>query len=145
MCLLTSWIFNTLIISFRDLEEDLYPHFHRLFGMLVKQVDAVAYSGSSKSGVSNAPNPELTGKLFETLSYLIKYVIHSTLLVFFTSAFIYMPSIPLNIHLFSFPSPFPSDSFYLLLPLFPSLSLSLTISHYICLSLSLSLAASLYV
>lgn len=40
--------------------------------MLVKQVDAVAYSGNSKSGASNAPNPELTGKLFETLSYLIK-------------------------------------------------------------------------
>lgn len=56
----------------RDLEEDLYPHFHRLFGMLVKHVDAVAYSGNSKSGGSNAPNPELTGKLFETLSYLLK-------------------------------------------------------------------------
>ena len=143
MCLLTSWIFNTLIISFRDLEEDLYPHFHRLFGMLVKQVDAVAYSGSSKSGVSNAPNPELTGRLFETLSYLIKYVIHSTLLVFFTSAFIYMPSIPLNIHLSPFP--FPSDSVSVVLPLFPSLSLSLTIYTSVSLSLSLSLAASLFV
>lgn len=56
----------------RDLQEDLYPHYHQLFGMLVKQVDTVAYSGNSKSGASNAPNPELTGKLFETLSYLIK-------------------------------------------------------------------------
>jgi hypothetical protein len=61
-----------LLNFYRDLQEDLYPHFHRFFGMLVKQVDAVAYSGSSKSGAMGAPNPELTGKLFETLSYLIK-------------------------------------------------------------------------
>ena len=83
-------------LSLRDLEEDLYPHFHRLFGMLIKQVDAVVYSGSSKSGVSNAPNPELTGRLFETLSYLIKYVIFGILLHIFCYAiylFVTPPSI----------------------------------------------------
>ena len=52
----------------RDLGDDLYPHFHRLFGLLVKQVDRAAYSS-----VGGSPNPELTGKAFETMSYLIKY------------------------------------------------------------------------
>ena len=52
----------------RDLEDDLYPYFHRLFGMLVKHVDNVVYTG-----IGGAPNPELTGKLFECMSYLIKY------------------------------------------------------------------------
>jgi hypothetical protein len=32
---------------YRDLEEDLYPHFNHFFGILMKQMDAVAYSGSS--------------------------------------------------------------------------------------------------
>jgi hypothetical protein len=44
--------------------------------MLMKQMDAVAYSGSSKGGAGGAPNPELTGKLFECMSYLIKYQLH---------------------------------------------------------------------
>ena len=52
----------------RDLEDDLYPHFHRLFGLLVKHVDNVVYTG-----IGGAPNPELTGRLFECMSYLIKY------------------------------------------------------------------------
>jgi hypothetical protein len=53
----------------RDLGDDLYSHFHHLFGLLTSKTDAVAYSGTS-----GAPNPELSGKLFECMSYLIKYV-----------------------------------------------------------------------
>jgi hypothetical protein len=48
----------------RDLQDEMYPHFHRLLEALLGVVDSV----------SEVPelNPELTGKLFECVSYLLK-------------------------------------------------------------------------
>ena len=51
---------------FRDLGDDLFPYFHRLFGALIGVINKISLAGS-------ATNPELTGKLFECLSYLIRF------------------------------------------------------------------------
>ena len=53
----------------RDLQDDLYPHFHELFIALVNRVDDIAFSLNAKQdGSCGLPNPELTGKLFEWLA-----------------------------------------------------------------------------
>jgi hypothetical protein len=57
--------------SFRDLKEDMNPHFHTIFGGLVNIVPRVAMSGGTTPN-GTIPNPELTARLFETLSYLLK-------------------------------------------------------------------------
>jgi hypothetical protein len=51
----------------RDLQEDLWPFFHRIFGTLVGRINSVTQA------IPGTPSPELTGQLFECLSYLIKY------------------------------------------------------------------------
>lgn len=55
----------------RDLKEDLKTHFHVLVQTLQGVVDKVTYSSMNVKGNANA-NPELTGKLFECLSHLLK-------------------------------------------------------------------------
>jgi hypothetical protein len=69
-----------LSVLARDLQEDLFIHFHVLFKVLVKRLDSIVFSGSLKQTVGSipgtgAPNPELTGKLFECLSYMMKYLL----------------------------------------------------------------------
>jgi len=60
----------------RDLQDDLYPHFHELFISLVNRVDDIAFSLNAKhDGSCGLPNPEMTGKLFECLSYLTKFML----------------------------------------------------------------------
>ena len=51
----------------RDLQEDIWPFFHRLFAVLIGKLNAVIHA------IPGSPSPELTGQLFECLSYLIKY------------------------------------------------------------------------
>eukprot|EP01032_Pedospumella_encystans_P036266 gene36266-41027_t len=63
--------FNLVSVLARDLKEDLQPHFHKLVQTLLAVVNKVAYSSMNSKGTSSA-NPELTGKLFESLSHLLK-------------------------------------------------------------------------
>lgn len=60
-------------VLYRDINEDLSPYFHKLFGVLCSIVDKVAISGGVLEH-EEAPNPELTGKLFETMSHVLRYV-----------------------------------------------------------------------
>ena len=53
------------------MKEDLNPHFHTLYGGLVNIASAVSMSGGAIMN-GQTPNPELTGKLFETMSYLLR-------------------------------------------------------------------------
>mgnify|MGYP000617571199 CR=1 FL=1 len=43
------------------------PHFHEFFGVIVKRVSSCAFTASGQ------PTPELAGKAFECLGYMIKY------------------------------------------------------------------------
>lgn len=45
-------------------------HFHMFMKSFVAVLNAVALSGGHAN--ESAPNPELTGKLFETVGYLLK-------------------------------------------------------------------------
>lgn len=45
-------------------------HLHAFLQALCKIVDVVAYSGGAEG--DRVPNPELTGKLFETISYMLR-------------------------------------------------------------------------
>jgi hypothetical protein len=63
--------FSLISVLGRDLKEDMNPHFHLLFGALVNATHSVAMSGGTTPN-DCIPNPELTGKLFETIAYLLK-------------------------------------------------------------------------
>jgi hypothetical protein len=67
---LPSYLNLTSVLA-RDLKGDLAPHFHKLVQTLVSLVGKVAYSSLTINGPV-AANPELTGKLFECLSHLLK-------------------------------------------------------------------------
>jgi hypothetical protein len=56
---------------YRDLKEDLQPHFHLLLQTLQGVVGKVAYSSLTVGGPVSA-NPELTGQLFECMSHLLR-------------------------------------------------------------------------
>jgi hypothetical protein len=58
--------FHLISILAKDVEVDLYPCFPQLMRTLSSIVDAVANAGGS-------PNPELSGKYFECISYLLKF------------------------------------------------------------------------
>lgn len=58
---------------YRDLREELSSNFQILMAALTKVTGAVAQSGGDSLDVK-APNPELTGVLFEAISYLLKFV-----------------------------------------------------------------------
>lgn len=60
-----------LIVYSRDLNEDLSKHFHSIIGAFLAIINQVAHSGSVDIH-KQAPNPELTGKLFECMSHLLK-------------------------------------------------------------------------
>ncbi len=55
----------------RDLQDELQPHFQELFSILVTLVDKVAYSGVNCDCI-NSPNPDMSAKIFECMSHLIK-------------------------------------------------------------------------
>ncbi len=57
-------------LSCRDLQDSSMKHFHMFMKSFVAVLNAVALSGGHAN--ESAPNPELTGKLFETLGYLLK-------------------------------------------------------------------------
>jgi len=50
----------------RDLGDGFFAHFDRVFGALAGLVDRLTNAGG-------APSPELTGSLFECLSYLLRF------------------------------------------------------------------------
>lgn len=58
----------TLLLCNRDLGESLFEHMDKILGSLVSLIDRVAFT-------DGAVNPELTGKLFECISYLFKFQI----------------------------------------------------------------------
>lgn len=62
---------SLLSVMGRDLGKELDTHFHALFAPLVEIVPRIAMSGGVTPD-QQVPNPELTGKLFETLSYLLR-------------------------------------------------------------------------
>jgi hypothetical protein len=55
----------------RDLGDDLMDIYHSFCRAIADISNSVAYSGSTVQG-SAVPNPELTGKMFECLSYIFK-------------------------------------------------------------------------
>lgn len=56
----------------RDLQDATTRHFHSFMKTFVAIMATVAFSGGHVN--ESAPNPELTGKLFETIGHLLKYV-----------------------------------------------------------------------
>jgi hypothetical protein len=56
----------------RDLQDATMRHFHSFMKTFVAILATVAFSGGHLN--ETAPNPELTGKLFETIGHLLKYV-----------------------------------------------------------------------
>ena len=65
--------FQLLSVLGRDLGDDMYPYFHEIFTGITKNVDRIALYGG-------VPNIELTGKMFECLSYLIRFQVKSLIL-----------------------------------------------------------------
>jgi len=63
--------FNLLSVLAKDLKTDIKKHFHMIVNTLLKVLHGVAYSSTASKGAA-AVNPELTGKLFECLSHLLK-------------------------------------------------------------------------
>jgi hypothetical protein len=63
--------FNLLSVLAKDLKTDIQKHFHTIVNTLLKVLHGVAYSSTASKGAA-AVNPELTGKLFECLSHLLK-------------------------------------------------------------------------
>ena len=58
--------------EYRDLGEDINTYFHAFLSTMCSIVDKVAVSGGVIDN-DEAPNPELTGKLFETMAHLLRY------------------------------------------------------------------------
>lgn len=56
--------------TYRDLQDASMTHFHSFMKAFVSILNAVVFSGGHSN--ENAPNPELTGKLFETIGHLLK-------------------------------------------------------------------------
>lgn len=65
---LSSFMQLTSVLA-RDMQDDLWPYFHRLFNTLTQRVNSVI------NATPGTPSPELTGQLFECLSYIIKYTL----------------------------------------------------------------------
>ena len=51
----------------RDVNEEVYVHFHDIMSTLMRQVEPMAHSPNG-----GAPTPEISSKLFECVSLLIK-------------------------------------------------------------------------
>jgi hypothetical protein len=62
--------FDLIAVLCRDLQDASMKHFHELMKTFVAIMNTVAFSGGHSN--ENAPNPELTGKLFETIGHLLK-------------------------------------------------------------------------
>jgi hypothetical protein len=56
-----------LCVLTRDVNEELYAHFHKIMSTLIKQVEPMAHNLNG-----GAPTPEVCAKLFECISLLIK-------------------------------------------------------------------------
>jgi hypothetical protein len=67
---LSSFLELTSVLA-RDMQDDLFPYFHRLFGAVVGVVDRIAKDVHNKPG-SQPLDPELGGKIFECLSHMLK-------------------------------------------------------------------------
>jgi len=63
--------FNLLSVLARDLKAEIQQHFDTIVNTLLKVLHGVAYSSTASKGMA-AVNPELTGKLFECLSHLLR-------------------------------------------------------------------------
>lgn len=59
--------FQLLSVLGRDIGDSLFPYFDKIFEVLTILVEKVSFP-EGKGG----PNPELTGNLFECMSYLLK-------------------------------------------------------------------------
>ena len=57
---------------YRDLGEDLSKHFHRLINAVLSLVTTVTKSAETVRKGVGAPSPELTGKLFECVSHMLR-------------------------------------------------------------------------
>eukprot|EP01038_Epipyxis_sp_PR26KG_P008131 gene8131-11009_t len=67
----TQSYFILLSVLARDIKEQLYPCFNVIMKGLSSIVNEVVMSGINAK-VSNGPNPEMAGKLFECLSHILK-------------------------------------------------------------------------
>ena len=56
----------------RDLNDQLHKHFSVLMDALLHIIPNVAYSSNNAHDAAKIANPELTGKLFECVSHLLK-------------------------------------------------------------------------
>jgi len=59
-----------ILYLFRDLQDVFMDYLHAFLQVICKIIDVVAYSGGAEG--DRVPNPELTGKLFETISYMLR-------------------------------------------------------------------------
>ena len=59
--------FRLLSSLSNDLRGDMGPHFHEFFGAIVKRVSSCAFTAKGQ------PTPELAGKAFECLGYMVKH------------------------------------------------------------------------
>lgn len=60
-----------LILS-RDSQDDFFRHFHTFFQILTEIIQKLAAGENIDGKKTNGPNPELVGKVFECMSFLIR-------------------------------------------------------------------------